>query len=180
LFNFDVHDDVRLLHDATKERDEVCRMNRKPDTCADWHFTPSHMPVRLSRGVGISVQNTYSRHHGGRYVEKRLLPSLPMLTVTSTGLRPGQGLWCLRKPLFLLFATACANTFLLHRRKLLDHLVGMPGPGSCIDMQDVFILPQVQCDASTPFRFIRGSAPKLGAFRRCPSLFYRKPVGQLG
>jgi protein FAM50 len=23
LFNFDVHDDVRLLHDATKERDEV-------------------------------------------------------------------------------------------------------------------------------------------------------------
>jgi protein FAM50 len=24
LFSFDVHDDVRMLHDATKERDEVC------------------------------------------------------------------------------------------------------------------------------------------------------------
>jgi hypothetical protein len=24
LFNFDVHDDVRLVHDATVEKDEVC------------------------------------------------------------------------------------------------------------------------------------------------------------
>lgn len=30
LFNFDVHDDVRLLSDATVEKDEVCFFNSPP------------------------------------------------------------------------------------------------------------------------------------------------------
>lgn len=49
LFSFDVHDDVRLLHDATKERDEVC----------------NKVPPKKSHDLTALVQS-----HAGKVVER--------------------------------------------------------------------------------------------------------------
>ena len=63
LFNFDVHDDVRLLADATVEKDEVC-ISFTEHTVAD--RVVSHTLARSWNGAGTKDQSIFSLHRGGR------------------------------------------------------------------------------------------------------------------
>jgi hypothetical protein len=52
LFNFDVHDDIRMLSDATREKDEVSRLPGERRGLIN-----SHMLERLWRDHGIIDSN---------------------------------------------------------------------------------------------------------------------------
>jgi hypothetical protein len=51
LFNFDVHDDIRLLSDASKEKDEVTHFRFQPP---DGILILSHMLEKWSRDLGTT------------------------------------------------------------------------------------------------------------------------------
>ncbi|KAK4689432.1 protein FAM50, partial [Tremellales sp. Uapishka_1] len=82
LFNFDVHDDVRLLQDATKEKDEV-RMLRAQ--CVACSRTNSLTQAKSLNGHGITVQNISFRRPDGRYMTlTRIMDPTFRMTTTTT------------------------------------------------------------------------------------------------
>jgi hypothetical protein len=73
LFNFDVHDDVRMLADATVEKDEVCNIAQAiffflnhADSSLVIAF--SHTRARLSSALGTTGPNTSFPLRAGRSI----------------------------------------------------------------------------------------------------------------
>lgn len=61
LFHFDVHDDIRLLHDATVEKDEVC------------FYLPYHLLVYIYNNTILRYNLLISilQSHAAKVVERR-------------------------------------------------------------------------------------------------------------